>query len=450
MAHNFRFTVPFGYTAYYVSKAGADTNDGLTPDNPKATISGARNAIAALSTATLIILIVGSGTYEEQLAPTSRMASGSRIVADGNVVVRGNGSNVFNIFTGVSVENIIFDNYASISLSGQIINCVLKNIPAVTVSSVNANNNIWINCTILGANLHDYSVFVDTTLQSVHVYIRNCYFNANSYLTLPVTEAAVNTMDYNNIMGYIRSGANGTYKDLAGFQADKPSLNTHSINSPPYFNNAAKLDFTLQSSSPHLNAASDNTKNIGGTSYAVPSVFATDNEWKIVDNGGTAVISKSDGINPDLIISGGDLVLAPGKASGTITGAPKRISANPVTIAEMRCNGFFLFNKSMAGGSATNSNVPDANAEIGDENPDRLSYEMRWTDNDIQPGSDTDWINANQGTPGNFMRFEWNKQPVFDNNGFGNGSASFVSTGVTSPVSAMWIQRRITLRNNYV
>ncbi|MBS7564662.1 hypothetical protein KHS38_09625 [Mucilaginibacter sp. Bleaf8] len=254
-------------------------------------------------------------------------------------------------------------------------------------------------------------------------------------------------------MGMLRNGTNGIYKNLADFKADFPTYNINSINLPPKFNNPAKYDFTLQADSPHIGAGSaDGSKNIGGTSYGVPYVAGLAPQWLEANS---AVISRSDGSTPDLVLSGNDLVLAPGKVSGQITSAPMRISLNPAAIQLLQYNGFLGFNKSQAGGSATNNNVPDANVHAGNTtngagNPDRLSYEMRWTDNDVMPGSDVDWTVTPIVTPGTFLHFEWNTQPMFDTMGFGNGNALFNKNASPSPVSAVWIQVRVTLTNNYV
>ncbi|CAM3786967.1 hypothetical protein MUGA111182_09720 [Mucilaginibacter galii] len=452
MANNFRYIVPANqYNAiYYVSKAGNDSNAGTTPDAPKATMSGAITAISNLSSNVAALIIVGSGTYEEAFPATSKMGSGSRIVADGNVVIRGNGSNNLNASVGAPIfDGLIIENYASISLRAGVVNCLIKNIPTINGTSGSINqNSVFVNCAIINSFAYSYCICIDCTLLAGSAI--NCYFNGNCYLTVSMIGMSVGNFDYNHIMGYIRNTSSGTYKNLTDFNTDFPTYNTHSLvpTLSPRFNSVPRLDFSLQFDSPMLNAASDNTKNIGGTLFGNPYVAQTAPEWQVANG---AVISVTDG-TPDLVISGTDLSIAPGKTRGIITSAPMRIALNPVQIEKMQYNGLLLFNKSLAGGSGTNVNVPDSNVFAGDNttgggNPDRLSYEMRHTDNDLMPGSDVDWLNSGITAPGNFLRYEWNTKPIFDNAGYGNGSASFNPNGITSPVSAVWIQLRVTLTN---
>ncbi|MBS7565071.1 hypothetical protein KHS38_11710 [Mucilaginibacter sp. Bleaf8] len=457
MANTFRAIVPAGLLAYYVSKAGSDSNDGLTPDTPKATISGVMAAIAALSAATAVYIIIGAGVYEEAVNSSNKMAQGSQMVADGQVTFRGNGVNTFSLSVspGCTVYGCNFENYAAIAFRNGINNCIIRNCPNVSPGIVGASIS---NCLIIGATIASRptsisSIFLDCSFPGGLNNFKATYFNGNCTITMAMeTVTSVGNVDYNNIMGMLRNGTNGTYKSLADFKADYPGYFLNCINLPPKFNNPAKYDFTLQADSPHIGAGnSDGTLNIGGTSYGVPFVAGVAPQW-LEPN---AVISRSDGQNPDLVMSGTDLVLAQGKASGTITSAPMRISLNPAAIQLMQYNGFLGFNKSQPGGSATNNNVPDANiyagsAANGGGNPDRLSYEMRWTDNDTMPGSDVDWTVTPIVAPGSFLRFEWNTQPLFDTMGFGNGSASFNKNASLSPVSAVWIQIRVTLTNNYV
>ena len=438
MANNFRLT-----GNAYVSKAGSDPNDGLTKDTPKASIGG---AFAVINTGNLVI---GSGTYEESL----QLKGGVTYLADGNVKLKGSGSNnLTNSGVNATLSNLTVENYLSITVAAiRFTNCLVLNTAGVT--AINAGNNgvhnntIFYNCNFQAGN----TVFTNCIFINCNVYgaqFINCYFNA--YSTYRATSTA--NQDYNNIMCRMFNNAGAAYANLAAYQADPANtgLNGNSINQQPKFNNSEKLDFTLQYDSPHIGAGQGAT-NIGGTSYAKPFVANVSPQWNV--NTG-AIISSSDGATPDLVLNGTDYQIAPGKTKGTITSAPIRLSDNPVIISQLMYNGFMLYNKSLPGGSATNQNVPDANVfpnagGVAGANPDRLSMELRWTTDDIQPASETDWLNQYTTAAGAFIKVEINRQPFVDALGYGNGSASF-NAGANYQISAIWIQLRITLTNEYV
>jgi hypothetical protein len=153
-----------------------------------------------------------------------------------------------------------------------------------------------------------------------------------------------------------------------------------------------------------------------------------------------------------LELSGTDLIVSAGSTSGTITFPPVRIADNTQEIEKCQFNGFLLFNKSKPGGTATNDNVPDCNvanntANDGSGNPDRLAYELRWTNSEEQPAVDGQWLNGGI-SPGTWFKFEVNSKPLVDSNGRGNGDPAFIPTG--SGISAIWVQPRFTLTKSYV
>lgn len=280
--------------------------------------------------------------------------------------------------------------------------------------------------------------------------LNNCYVNGFSNITL--TSTAANASDYNNLMGKIRVTASGTYYSLADHQINFPTLNVHSFNLPPLFNDSTKEDFTLQAGSPHLNAAFVGSSgalstttgyNIGGTAYAKPFHVTGASEWQ-VSNGA---------IWENVTQQGTDIVVTAGNPYGRITSAPLLISSNPVMLGNINYFGLQLFNKSKAGGSDTNKSVPDANMYTGSDpsgggNPDRLTLEMRFVSTDAKPQAENDWNNGYLLPSGAFGKFVINAQPFVDNSQKGNGEPDYAVT-VTNVVVATWVQLRITLRNDY-
>ena len=86
MANNFQRHITLGLpvgNCVFVSKAGADASDGLTPDTPKLTV------LAGLQVARPI-LIIGAGVYEGEQVATAVI--GKTVYADGTVVLQGDSS----------------------------------------------------------------------------------------------------------------------------------------------------------------------------------------------------------------------------------------------------------------------------------------------------------------------------------------------------------------------
>jgi hypothetical protein len=439
MAHNFRYSQLNG-TIIFLAKSGIDSADGLTPNTPKASFSGAVGAITGTGN-----VLVGAGVYEE--AVTTAKGS-TTYTADGFVKLRGNGSSVISYSNTANIFNgFTFENYAAIGFTSSNFNkCIYKDIGNISNTNLAVNNYtdcIFINCTF---NANSVCFFNRCIFINCYVYANTCtnsYFNAAS--TYRIKSGAAASHNYNNVMGSMYVGATA-YVDLVAQKVAEPTYNVNSMNVAPKFNSVAKLDFTLQYDSPHIGAASDGVSNIGGTAYAKTSVASLSDEWK-------APAAVYDGLE----LSGQDVVIKAGRTSGTVISAPLKIAANPVQLTFVNFNGFALFTKSAnATPNISNNNVPDAavfpngGGDAG-ATPDRLSYEMRWTDNDTMPGSDVDYINGYATAPAAWVQFEINNgaPPLIDGAGIGNGSPLF-NPAFTYPVSAVWVQLRITLTNAYV
>jgi hypothetical protein len=450
MAHNFRYGVTTSI-AIYVSKDGNDANDGFTPNTAKRTV-GAALALASnyVTSANYYTVVIGTGTYEEALNVRlySTADKTCKVVADGEVVLRGNGTNAINITTQgnyCEIQGIRFENYTSIALNMFATNCKFRNITTLTA--------LTLRTTMQGCQFSDISTFgVASVNQCIFVNVTNInvtsasiasfynsYTNASSQLNW---SASVNAFDFNNLMGLIKVGS-GIAQYLADHKISYPNLNQNSINQPPKFNSAAKLDFSLQDGSPHIGTGQAGL-NIGGTNFGFAFTAPVADCWKPANG---AIFSGVE-------LTGTDVVLSTGVNIGYVLSAPIKLFANPTIINRITYNGFTVFNKSFPGGTTTNTNVPDSMVTPSDDagggsNPDRLSYQMRWTDNDTMPGSDEDWINGYLADAGSFPHFELNAQPLIDNLKKGNGEPSF-SLSVNYPIAVIWVQFKVTLTNLYV
>lgn len=427
----------------YTSKAGSDSNNGTTKDTPKGSISSA----VALNLAGL--LVVGSGAYSESVS-TGGSSSITGIVADGIVSVYGDSTMDWALAPASAsfvLSGINFKGLRSVSsfvntFARLIQNCTFEGITAFGAGKYgNFNKCIFINCNWEGTNVGTYSftecIFINCNVRDVRT-LTSCYANGVTTIRTTVNIVPANC-DNNNLMGTIAIG-DTNYQNLAAHRVSNPTLNVNSFNLTPKFNNVEKKDFTLQFDSPHIRV--DGT-NIGGTQTA-RSTTVNDAEW-LIGNG-----SVWTGVE----MSGNDIVLSPNVTVGSIVSAPIRTGANASEIEAIIYNGALNFNKSTAGGSTSNLNVPDSNPYAGNDatgmgSPDRLTYEMRWTLNETQPITAADWTNGNLLPVGNWGVFTYNTAPRVDNVGKSNGAVGY-NPATTNPVNAIWLQFRITLRNNYL
>jgi hypothetical protein len=467
MAHNFRI---IGASRFLSKGAVAiDTNDGLTGDSPKASLSA---FFSLFNTSTVYTGAIGAGTYED--LPNAALASSSNIYADGEVVFRGNGANTFTLTRSAAIAAVLngirFENYAGFNFNHSATNCLFKDINGFTglQSTQTFTNCIFINCVFTASGNGNFigCIFINCTV-SACTKLQNSYVDGTSTFTLPGT-GGPNYFN-NNFMGLVRYTSGSPFMNLASFQAQYTGYFSNSFNAPPLFNNVQKYDFTLQPGSPHFNAASDGLTTIGGTSYGKGTYFATAPEWSI--NGG-AIYSMNNGVDTttdpslaDILLSGGDFVLAPGKTKGYVRSAPIKVFDSPQTVTKLQYNGLPLFNKAVAGGTPTNQNVPDANVNksnttvAGGNNPDRLAIRFRCASRDdgSAPVLETDWDNSGANNTGAFMYQEINQQPFFDSNGNGTGNTAFNQAAYaagTSPVknamSFNYAQIELWLSDDYI
>ena len=447
MPNNFRLT-----GSVYVSKAGNDTNDGLTPETPKLTIGAGLAVMTAGQT-----LIVGTGVYKESLTPSNIVRT---ITADGRVKL--SGGQVLSISIGgtTTFNNIIFEDYIAINQTSAIITYNNCRIIRSTISGsfpFTLNRSILINCPITNTstNFAAYnSIFIDSSLTNGAILIASCYANSNCTLRLRLV---ANVNINNNVQGLLRgNGAtnittavvqdtSGAYYDLSiagtggsGTQenpyyrgntasataifdytnfriAYSNVLGATNISTNPLFNDITRYDFTLKANSPHIGAG------IGGTNYAVTNYPVSDLE---VVSGDT---------NTD------NYVFQP--------------FTTPLTIGVFNMYGLLEFNKSQAGGSDENKNVPDFDVftsgdTTGSNSPDRLTYEMRWTTSTTQPTLSTDWDNGGLLPVGSYGVFQWFEQPYVDASGVSSGLYNY-NSATRNSIAAVWLDVRVTVRNNY-
>ncbi len=400
MANNFRIT-----GNYYISKGGHDTNDGLTPDTPKKSLP---------TTQTQSNIIVGAGFYLSSFLFT---ATNGTIRSDGYVSIDFGAGNVTTNSSGVNTYvGLVLRNANSMIGNAMVFtSCSFIDFNAVGSSSISTNpsfgvttNCIFVNCLLVSRlRLRNSIILSSNILNSVlDRYIDSCYFDFSSTITYDVNiDPAI--FKNNNVQGLIilegvkyaiQDQFTGTPQDN-GYAADVYWLNEANltangytgtiagwdaavatcINRDPKFNNASKLDFTLQADSPHIGRASDGFSNIGGTEYAQSFYAGTSNP-------NILLFEVSEAI--DTTTNNNDWRLKPGYNEGWIRAIIK-VSNNDVQISSIPYIGNYSFDSDQAGGSSTNMNVPDSKP-ITNEYPDYLTVTT-------QAANDTTLIIAGHG-----------------------------------------------------
>lgn len=408
MANNFRIT-----GNYYISKAGHDSNDGLTPDTPKKSLPGPNGRK----------LIIGAGYYSVS-ADFLPQSNGQYIWGDGNVIIDLSGA---TITTGASsivdrLYNVTLKNAAYLHIRNTgLYNCTMIDIASLgfnmtTMSMVNTvvinvNSSVRFNSQPISNSifLNYKGSFSTGRLSGSRYIITNCYFDQSCELTAIDVDLGngYGFMRNCNINGIINIGGikyaiqdqfTGTPQDN-GYAADVYWLNEANltangytgiivgwdaavatcINRAPKFNNASKLDFTLQADSPHIGRASDGFSNIGGTEYA-QSFYAG------ISNPNILLFEVSEAI--DATTNNNDWRLKSGYNEGWIRAIVK-VSNNDVQISSIPYIGNYAFDSDQAGGSSTNMNVPDSKP-VTNEYPDYLTVTT-------QAANDTTLIIAGHG-----------------------------------------------------
>lgn len=460
MANNFRITGD-----YYVSKEGSDANSGLTPDLPKLTVQAALTLITGSK-----IIVIGAGVYREPLLKA--MPTGTTtILADGKVILEGDGvSTVLLSALGTTVllniYNIEFRNYSIVQFAGtgfsanslQLYGCIFM-CPVFVFNS--QLQGTFTQCLFVNSEIRTresaYTVLNKCILINSYInplpsigtgggigslLITNTYSDSNSVLNVNVSGIA-SGFNFNNIQGKIIMNT-GTYSGIALSFADHrtfyPTFNLNSISTSPLFNNAQNLNFTLQSGSPHIRAASDFVSNIGGTEYAV---YKAANSTELTSG---ATIT-------DLTLRGDNsYAITPPATDGRIITAPISVQAFPATkpLTKIEWEGSLEFNKSITGGLAGNQNVPAYTTFTsgGGATPDRLKCLMRYSTQSASPTAGQ-WDNGGYWTVDTWVEVEINTKPKVDQNGVGNGTWTFIDFTGLGDLVPCWIQLDIKLRNDY-
>lgn len=377
MAHNFKRIVS---GAYYVSKSGHDSNDGLSPDTPKRTLSQSNFPTSGSK------IVVGAGHYTEGGFTNSNWYK--VLLGDGKVILDGITNPSNNPYPAGIVEYNINLEYRNMNVSARqctIGGMILKNCTLIgyvssstlyfctlidTIlnsnggSTINPYKSIIVRCTgeVEGVVNSYVDKLSSITMEGDTIFIRNCnyrgviklkgtYFSDGIAKSYAVQDQLTGTPQENSYTvgvnwfnsaqltadGYTGGGLNTSLTNIASC-----------INRDPLFNNEALEDYTLQAGSPHINAADDGS-NIGGTDVAI-SVINTDH------NGTNIKVIPGPQIDTSIPDS---YKLNPGEIDGYIDYIVK-IGNKDLILEEISPISLLNFNSDQPEGSAGNNNVPDS------------------------------------------------------------------------------------------
>lgn len=395
MAHNFKDLTEGGvYTIRrYISKAGHDSNDGLTPDTATKTIP-ATNPRDPLEYTQL-----GAGVYDisgGSKENTYLYADGKTVIKGGRLYYRANvRGNLEFIGTHIDGDGVSFSQtymgvvFRNCSIYFTGINIQYsKIIDTDGVLTCGYSGSTWEHNIVVNTIIR-YAVRMAEAYTNNFPKINSNYFNRDvEIINLNWTSnsfGAPTTFLYNNCRNIFRyesamfsDGIERKYAlqdELIGTPQDNGydvgvewiseakmiedgylgwtekmqiAIDT-CMNKPPLFNNQEFGDFTLQAGSPHIGAAQNNIENIGGTPLAV-SVINTDSSNTNIE---ITTSPEIDTTNPN------SFTLKTGFNEGFIDYIQK-ISSSPITLGVISPISTLNFDSDFGGGSLQNNNVPDS------------------------------------------------------------------------------------------
>lgn len=475
MAHNFQRHITLGLdpaTCAFVSKAGVDTNNGLTPDTPVATFA------AALAVGRSNI-IVGTGVYRRQKVEGFQRRN--KFFADGTVTLLGTSQDSLLAMTDpdISFYDFVIAGYGvvytmNVGYAGfkprierclilggildtgfdsydplEVVSCTLVGVTSRVTNPGHSYQMSYYNCNLIGCTLQQGNLV-------------NCYVDATS--TLTINEDNTNATN-NNIQCPITI-AGTTYPNLAAQRVAKPAINTNSINQSPKFNNQLRRDYTLLYSSPHL-APGIGPRHLRyaqgyyAQSLASPGeLCTTDNTW-LVNSADNSIIQFLELTGFGWSGQGSLYVLenSNGNFEASYKTAPIQIAAVTQTLTYLSVLAGLNYDSDYpAAETSFNSNLPEsynnnvpvlANYASGNasRNPHHLTIGMRWsTAQAPQDGTASSWV-----TGTDFLAFQINARPTWNQTTRrGNGDALFDPAAANvQDVRALWTQYQGIIRNNY-
>jgi len=447
----------------YVTKAGTDgaLPLGTTKDTPLKTAGGLFTVFATNDSA-----VFGTGVYKEAVSTTRVF---NIIESDGIVVFKGDGSNTFTInssnFSEV-LRGFIFENYTEVQTQYVKIieDCVFKCDADLKNTDSEANNCVFEGSNVnnslfptLGRLLLNGCTLINSSLENARGFVGS-YCDSGSTLNFRTEVLTAANLSESNIQGIVISNGvqyelkkekDGTAIDPNPAIADIVSVyadvyTNGNFSEDPVYLNLSKSDYcSLDASSPNLKAADGGSGNIGTHTFSAILRTATEIPPNDELSGGTLA---------DLVASLGDYIVDGVAANGTVTTKPLKVADLREVLQTMSFAIALNFDSDETKGTVENDNVMATTVYgIGTAgaNPQRLTYEMRFSTQVTEPIIASEWDNLNYFTPGDYGVFSldsiFGSTPKVDIAGLGTGDPLY-NSAVSGQLAAIYVQLRITLQ----
>lgn len=443
-------------TSFYANVTGDDTpitgGDG-SPDNPFRTITKASLESPGYGRQ----IVWGTGTHTGSISSVQDSIAGEFGKARQSILNLNGGSLGINNATGTILQDLTIKN-GSVDLS--IIIPIVSAINRVTFIDCTINNSYDINSYFqIFTDCEFINCQISTTTRMVLEYIRCKFFNTTSYNQKNISAgfgcrklescyvdsfskiefssvANITEINFNDIEGQLmfQDGTNpDVYLTLAQALIDYPTkVGSKNIDEGPMFADISKLALVVDNASPLL-GTSKTGGNIGNAKRGTFYAAGISPELTPIGGGGTAVFTN--------LVGTSDLTVDPVFDTGeSLSGVCVHNSSQIQLLGPLVYIGKYALDSSLGG--LANSQVPDnfdySSGTAGD-NPENLTYELRFSTGNTPPVVDADFDNAGWITAGDFFTFVWNIQPRVDGAFLGNGDPAYNSAS-SFPVGVKWFQ----------
>lgn len=397
----------------YVSKSGDNTTGDGSPQAPFLTM---QKAVSSL-TSSWKKVVVGTGFYDERV---SKSTFPIFMFADGDVLMSGvlgttlGANQPFVMHISSVINGFRIEDYEVTTLLNYH-NCYFKNIENGTYGLVLNKYNTFVNSTIVSTSsaggMLIHNTFINCSFGSGlrPTVMRDNLFDIDCE-NVVINRAVLLESDYNIFESNVINGVDiDAYKAAGG-------TDPNSFVADPKFNDKSKEDFTLALDSPALGAASDG--------FAI-GAWNSANSYDGADSVFSGASLDNVAIDPDT----NNMGLINDTQVGIIT-------TTKIDLGELKApmGRVLLF-----GESDFPNGVVDSLTGDGNENPNQLTFEMRYSPDPLPDDP------ADAGDPRPYATFVWNKIPTVDASGRGNGDPAFVITEEQA-INAQHVQMRITIR----